>query len=138
MAPSVHVLWVSYIDIVFNTTCIMSSQLNNRGRMSSRNASANSHNPVFNDRILNGIVIRLLVTPTVDAKAMWKAQAFDFARDKFRSKISAKISADNVIAVMGEHFPVSTMTEEQEARRVIRKFREAFLNVENLPPPHLF
>ena len=35
---------------------------------------------------------------------------------------------------MGEHFPVSTMTAEQEARRSIRKFREVFSNVENLPP----
>ena len=104
----------------------MSSQLNNRGRMSSRNASINIRNPSFNDRMLNGTVIRLLVAPTVDDKAMWKAQAFDFARDKFRGKLSTKISADNLIAVIGEHFPVSTMTAEQEARRVIRKFREGF------------
>ena len=74
--------------------------------------------------------MRLLAAPTVDDKAMWKAQAFDFARDKLRGKLSDKISADNVIAVMGEHFPVSTMTAEEEARRVVRKFREAFLNIE--------
>ena len=67
-------------------------------------------------------------------KAMRKAQAFDFARDKLRGKLSDKISADNVIATMGEHFPVSTMTADQEARKIVRKYREAFLNVENLFP----
>ena len=84
--------------------------------MPSRNASTNNRNPAFNDRILNGLVIRLLLAPSLDEKAMWKAQAFDFARDTFRGKLSAKISTDNVIAVMGDHFPVSTMTAEQEAR----------------------
>ena len=111
---------------VFNTTCIMSSQVHNRGGMTSRNSRSVNRNPIFKDRVLDGTVVRLLAAPTVDNKAMWKAQAFDFARDKFRGKLSNKISADNVIAVMGEHFPVSTMTAEQEARRVIRKFCETF------------
>ena len=112
----------------------MSSQLHNRGGMTSRNSRSVNRNPVFKDRVLDGTVVRLLAAPTVDDKAMWKAHAFDFARDKFRGKLSNKISADNVIAVMGEHFPVSTMTAEQEARRVIRKFRAAFLDVKNLSP----
>ena len=78
--------------------------------------------------------MRLLAAPKVDDKATWKAQALDFARDKFRGKPSNKISTDNVIAVMGEHFPLSTMTAEQEACRVLRKFREAFLDIKNLSP----
>ena len=112
MAPSVHVMQLSYIDIALNTTCIMYSQLSNRGRMASRNASSINQHPAFSNKILNGTVIKLLVAPTVDDKAMWKAQAFDFVRDKSRGKNSAKISADNVIAVIGEHFPVSTMLAE--------------------------
>ena len=112
----------------------MSSQLHNRGSATARNPRGIGHNPIFKDRFLNGTVVRLLAAPTVDDKAMWKAQSFDFARDKFRGKLSEKVSADNVIAIIGEHFPVSTMTAEQEARRVIRKFREAFLNIDNLAP----
>ena len=103
-----------------NTICIMSSQLHNHGSLTARNPRGIGHNPIFKDRLLNGTVVRLLAAPTVDDKAMWKAQSFDFARDKFRGKLSEKILADNVIAVIGEHFPVSTMTAEQEARRVIR------------------
>ena len=67
---------------------------------------------------------------------MWKVQAFDFTRNKFRKRLSNKISADNVIAVTGVLFPVSTLTTEQEARRAIRKFREVFSNGENLSPSY--
>ena len=134
MAPSVHVQRVSCIENAFNTTYIMSSQLHNRGGMTSRNSRSVNRNPVFINRVFEGTSMRLLAAPTVDDKAMWKSQAFNFARDKLRGKLSKKISADNVIAIMGEHFPVSTMTAEQEARRIVRKYREAFLNVENLSP----
>ena len=78
--------------------------------------------------------LRLLKAPSVDADAMWKAQAFDFARDQLRGKLSATISADTIISVIGEQFPMPTMAAEQEARRIVSLFRMAFGCVDNLTP----
>ena len=83
--------------------------------------------------------MRLLVAVTGDNKGIWEAQAFDFSIEKLRGKHLDKISADNVIAVMAEHFTISTMTAEQEAHRVFRGFCGAFLDVKKLfLPPSAF
>ena len=86
----------------------MSQQL---GHTNTRPGS-NPRQPVFVERMLEGSKLKLLKAPSVDDQAMWKAQAFDFARDRLRGKISATITVDSVIAVIGEYFPLNTMTTE--------------------------
>jgi len=44
------------------------------------------------------------------------------------------VTTDSTITVFGEHFPMNTMTAEQENRRVMSVFRSAFVQVENLKP----
>ena len=48
--------------------------------------------------------ISLLKAPSAEAKEMWKAQAFDFARNRLRPKLSKTVTADMLITVMQEHF----------------------------------
>ena len=114
------------------TAYIMSAQLHNRGSSSSNHSTLRNWNTVFIERNFEETVLRLLTAPTVDDKPMWISQAFDFARDNLRGKISDIVSTDNVIAVICEHFSVSTMASEQEARRFIRCFRAVFVDVTNI------
>ena len=52
----------------------------------------------------------------------------------FEGKLNEKVSADLVIALIGEHFPIPTITTEQEARRFICRFCVSFGDVSNLTP----
>ena len=111
----------------------MSAQLNRRNP-SSRRPVPRDANPVYETRQCDTERIRLLKALTVEADAMWKAQAFDFARDQLRGKMNDDVTVDTVIAVVGEHFPMPTITAEQEARRVVNLFRNSFGNVRFLTP----
>ena len=62
----------------------------------------------------------------------------DFARDQLRGKLSSVITADTIITVIGENFPMPMIVAEQEARRVISLFRTAFGNIVNLTPTVMF
>ena len=44
------------------------------------------------------------------------------------------MTVDEGVSFIGSHFPLSTLTTEEEARRVIRMFRAAFGAVANLEP----
>ena len=81
---------------------------------------------VYEERKLDGVMLHLIKAPSVDAAPMWKGQAFDFARDRLRGKIGGSVTADSVITIIEEHFPMATMTAEEEARRVVSAFRAAF------------
>ena len=90
----------------------MPSQLNCRPPSSHCCSAVQNHNPVFETRECGNEKLRLLKAPSVEAEAMWKAQSFDFARNLLRGKLNAKVSADTVIAVIGENFPMPTITLE--------------------------
>ena len=116
------------------STYINMSQLIYPNANSPRPNNLSNRKPEYVDRKLDVTTIRLIKAPSVDEAPMWKGQAFDFDRDRLRGKIGGAVTADSVITVIGEHFPMSTMTVEQEARRVISTFRSVIIQVDNLTP----
>jgi len=75
----------------------------------------------------------LLKAPSVESAVLWKRQAFQAAIERLRPKLK-DCSADALIAVFAEHFPLSTHAAEQEARRAVQAFQNEFGNIENLEP----
>ena len=52
---------------------------------------------------------------------MWKQQYFEMLNDPLRQKLS-DYDADILIAIFSKLFPLQTLTDEQEARRVTQTF----------------
>ena len=113
MAPSAI---LSEYPCFTTTTYIIMSQIHHRNTY--RNTITDRH-VVYEERKLDGTTMRLIKAPPVDDAPMWKGQAFDFARDRLRGRIGGSVTADSAITIMGEHFPMATMTAEEEARRVV-------------------
>ena len=77
--------------------------------------------------------IQLLRAPSIESDVMWKQQCFEMIYNRLRSKLS-DYSADVVISVFNEHFPLSTISTEQEARRIVHAIPSSFSDVKNLTP----
>ena len=82
--------------------------------------------PQYTDRKCGTTILRVLKAPSLGSSAMWNAQAFDHTRSRLRGMLNDSITVDEAISFIGEHFPLSTMVAEEEARRVVRLFRSAF------------
>ena len=82
--------------------------------------------PQYEERKCGKERLRLLKAPSMEASAMWKAQAFDRARARLRGKLNDTITADEAIAFLGEYFPLSALTAEEEARRVASDLKTDF------------
>ena len=91
---------------------IMSSQLNRRSSSSHRRSVVHNKILVFDTMKCGNERLVILKTPSVEAEVMWKTQSFDFATNFLRGKRNTKVSADSVIAVIREHYPMPTMSAE--------------------------
>jgi len=100
---------------------------NNRYKHSS------SYKPSFQERKCGTEKFVLLKAPSVESAVLWKRQAFQAAIERLRPKLK-DCTADALIAVFAEHFPLSTHAAEQEARRAVQAFQNEFSNVDNLEP----
>ena len=89
--------------------------------------------PTYAGRTCGKEKIQLLRAPSIESDVMWKQQCFEMVYNRLRSKLS-DYSDDVVISVFNEHFPLSTITAGQEARRIVHAFRNSFSDVENLTP----
>ena len=114
---------------VFN----MSSQLNTR--FSKRpGLSAASAKPTYEGRLLGSEKIQLLKAPGIDSDVMWKQQCFESVYNRLRGKLSDSCNADAIISVFNTHFPISTLSAEDQARMAVIKFRAAFGDLSYLKP----
>jgi len=90
------------------------------------------------DELLIGKVIeRLPRAPSIESDVTMKQRCFRAVYDRLRPKLIASggdATADVLIAAMSKHFPLDTLTAEEEARRVVHKFRNAFGEVKYLRP----
>ena len=91
----------------------MSTQLHNYNYMSRRKSQPGG-NPICLERDCVENKIYPLKASSVDAEVMWKEQAFKFARDRLWGRLVGYVLADSIIAVIGEHFIMTTMTAKQE------------------------
>ena len=114
-------------------TYTMSAQLNNRN--SKRPGFyASSSKPIYEERLLGTEKIQLLKAPGIDSEVMWKQQCFESVYNRLRSKLSESCNADSIIAVFNTHFPISTLSAEDQARTTVTKFKSAFGNILYLKP----
>lgn len=70
--------------------------------------------PSYESRKCDQELIHLLQAPKAEFDAMSKAQAFDFSHDRLQSQLGKGAITDMVMGIFSEHFPLSTMTAEQE------------------------
>ena len=77
--------------------------------------------------------VQLLRAPSIESDVVWKARSFRFAYKTLRSKLDL-YSADLLISVIREHFPLGTTQSEQEAESMVSKFQRSFGNISYLTP----
>jgi hypothetical protein len=111
----------------------MSSQLNTRFAKRPGQAAA-SAKPVYEGRLLGSEKIQLLKAPGIDSDVMWKQQCFESVCNRLRAKLSDSCNADSIISVFNAHFPISTLSAENQARMAVTKFKSAFGNISYLKP----
>ena len=112
---------------------IMTSQLNTRYPKRPNSAST-SFKPIYESRTLGDQKIQLLKAPGVDSEVMWKQQCFESVYNRLRTKLSDACNADSIISVFNTHFPISTLSAEDQARSAVADFRLAFKDVSFLKP----
>jgi len=98
-----------------------------------RYSHSSAYKPSFQERKCGTEKFVLLKAPSVESAVLWKRQAFQAAIERLRPKLK-DCTADALIAVFAEHFPLSTHAAEQEARRAVQVFQNEFGNVDNLEP----
>ena len=64
---------------------------------------------VYEERWIKGKDnVRLLRAPSIESDIVWKARSLRFAYSVFRSKLGEPYSAETLISVFREHFPLGT------------------------------
>jgi len=83
------------------------------------------------------VLERLPRAPSIESDVTVKQRCFKAVYDRLRPKLIAsggEDTADVLIAAMSKHFPLNTLTAEEEARRIVHKFRNGFGDVNYLQP----
>lgn len=70
----------------------------------------------------------------MESEVVWKTQSLQFVCLILRKKLGKPHSAENLIAIISEHFPVGIQQAEHDAEAIVAKFRSCFGNVAFLSP----
>ena len=90
---------------------------------------------VYEERLIKGKdKVRLLRASSIESDIVWKARCLRFAYSVLRPKLGEPYSAETLILVFREHFPLGTQQLEHEADSVVEKFRNCFNDTSYLYP----
>ena len=90
---------------------------------------------VYEERWIKGKDnVRLLHAPSIESDIVWEARNLRFAYSVLRPKLGEPYSAETLISVFREHFPLGTQQSEHEAEAVVEKFRNCFNDTAYLSP----
>ena len=90
---------------------------------------------VYGERWIKGKDnVCLLCAPSIESDIVWKARSLRFAYSVLRPKLGEPYSAETLISVFREHFPLGTQQSEHEAEAVVEKFRNCFNDTAYLSP----
>ena len=79
---------------------------------------------VYEVRLINSKEkVKLLRTPSIESDVAWKARSLKFAFTALRKRLGNPHSAEDLISVISEHFPVGTQQAELDAEAIVTKFR---------------
>ena len=67
--------------------------------------------------------VRLLRAPSIEIGNVWKARSLRFAYSTLRSKLGDPHSADTLISVVTDYFPLNSTQTELEAEAAGENFR---------------
>ena len=82
---------------------------------------------VYEVRLINSKEkVKLLRTPSIESDVAWKAHSLKFAFTALRKRLGNPHSAEDLISVISEHFPVGTQQAELVAEAIVTKFRNFY------------
>jgi len=78
--------------------------------------------------------VSLLIAPPIESDVLSKQCAFHAAFSKLSGKLNDPHSANALISVLDDHFPIDCQISEQHADHVLRVFKKSFYRAKVLDP----